>query len=223
MSLEEISAALKPAEVDPLRLVLHADILLGDSTVTDRLTALAKQRVKDFDVRYGKVKLEYYASHAATAKTATAYRKYGSVLLGEDRYDEAVKQFRTALTIDANTDNAYFNMGAAYERSGQLEAALESYTNELKVDPTDDEVPFRQGRVAYKLKRYEQALAYLSVAVRVRDTANTQFYRGLTLEALERFKEAQAAFQDAVEIDHDHRGAREGVARAAAAVMRGGR
>ena len=213
MDLDDVATALKPIKFNPLQLALHANLLLGDSTITDRWMWLVSREVDGFAARYTQTKLEYYAAHAAAAQTGAAYRKYGGELLAENRYAEAIKQFQKALSIDPKTDNAYFNIGAAYEKNGQLEAALENYTNELKVDPNDDDVAYRQGRVLYKLKRYDQALSHLEAAAKQNDTANTEFYRGLTQEALGRLVEAKKAYERALNLNSNHQDARVALTR----------
>jgi tetratricopeptide (TPR) repeat protein len=208
MNLAEMATALSAIGFNPLHLAVHAELLLGDSTITDRWKGLASRRVDGFDAHYRQLKLAHYASYAAAAGSAVAYRKYGNALLSEERYPESIEQFRTALRIDPNTNNAYFNIGAAYEKNGQFEAALENYTNELKVDPTDEDVDYRRGRVSYKLARYEQALKFLQSAARQQDAADIQFYLGRTLEAFGQFTGAKAAYQRALALDGDHAEAR---------------
>jgi len=213
MSLDDIATALKPIEIDPIHLALHADLLLGDSAVARRWKDLASHNVAEFETHFARERLQYYAEHAASTKTAPAYRRYGSILLALDRHIEAIQQFRTALVLDPNTDNAYFNIGSAYEKSGQLEAALENYAAELKVDPSDHDVAYRQGRVLYKLKRYEEALVYLNTAAKRHPTSETEFYRALSLEALNRVSDARKAYEQVLSLNSAHRAARDALAR----------
>lgn len=213
MDLKEVATALQPLAFNPLQLALYTNLLLGDSAISDRWINLASRSVDGFAARYKQTKLDYYGAQAATVKTAEAYRKYGAALINAELYPESIKQLRTALAIDAKTDNAFFNLGAAYEKSGRLEAALENYANELRVDPNDDEVAYRQGRVLYKLKRFNEALVQLEAAAKRRDTANTQYYLGLTLEALGRSSDARSAYSRALGLNHQHSEARAAIVR----------
>ncbi|MBI5395155.1 MAG: tetratricopeptide repeat protein [Verrucomicrobia bacterium] len=214
MSVAEVAASLKPfMPFDPVRLVLHNELMLGDATITDRWTKLVSQQTPDFEKHYGLAKLEYHAGYAQAANTADAHHKYGYQLLRQGRYPEAIGEFKKALALNPKRNNTCFNIGACYERMGQLELAITSYSQERAVDPRDEDVPFRLGRVYYKLKKYAESLLWLDTALTLSDEAQTHLYRGLVFEAMGSLDQARAEFGKAAKMAPQDHEIREALAR----------
>ncbi len=52
-----------------------------------------------------------------------------------NKYQDAIKEYKKALKIDKENTEVLYNLGVAYESANQLEVARETYTLTLKIDP----------------------------------------------------------------------------------------
>ncbi len=214
MSLNEQQSALGPMKSwDPIRLIMHVEELLGESTITSRWIQLAKERYPDYERRYQWAKVASF-KRLASSGSATAHHKLGYQLKLAGDLEQAIKEFQRALEINPSRDNSHFNIAACQEKLGRHEQALQSYKRELTVDPKDDDIPYRLGRVLLRLRRFEEALVHLDQALEKReDYADVQEMRGWALKQLGRKEEAITAFSAALLEDPEQEGARKGLAR----------
>ncbi len=117
MSLSTARKALVPEVAwNPFHLMMHVDELLGDSSITDRWRELIRDEIPHFDRRLRRAESDYYAAYVEVVNTADAHHKYGYRLMRIGRYEDAVREYRTALEIDPLRDNSHFNLGACFER-----------------------------------------------------------------------------------------------------------
>ena len=84
------------------------------------------------------------------------YNFLGQVLVKQNRRDEAIQAYRTALSypLYSTPDVAYYQLGLVLELEGDMPGASEAFTNALKVSPSTVQpalVHLELGRVYYKL------------------------------------------------------------------------
>ncbi|MGH7259741.1 MAG: tetratricopeptide repeat protein [Nitrospiraceae bacterium] len=84
------------------------------------------------------------------------YNFLGQVLVKQNRRDEAIQAYRTALSypLYSTPDVAYYQLGLVLELEGDMPGAGEAFTNALKVSPPTVQpalVHLELGRVYYKL------------------------------------------------------------------------
>jgi Tfp pilus assembly protein PilF len=75
------------------------------------------------------------AAKQAMSRAAQNYYKYGLVLGGEGRCEEAVKAFDQAIGSKPDFAEAYSMKGTCLEKLGQNRAAEEAYRKAVQVDP----------------------------------------------------------------------------------------
>ncbi|MCX7784733.1 MAG: tetratricopeptide repeat protein [candidate division WOR-3 bacterium] len=66
--------------------------------------------------------------------TAQDYIELGQFYILNQRYSEAIKQFKSALKLQPDA-KVYFQLGLAYEASNQIPEAQEMYRKALQLDP----------------------------------------------------------------------------------------
>ena len=64
------------------------------------------------------VAIDDFKSLAESSPTKGNYYNYGVVLLGADKYEESIIQFKKALDLDPNYQNAIYNIAVAYVKWG---------------------------------------------------------------------------------------------------------
>ena len=70
--------------------------------------------------------------------SAEAHNFLGSALSSTGRTQEAMEQFRIALSLRPDYPNARFNLGNALVKSGKLEEAIGEYKKILETNPDDE-------------------------------------------------------------------------------------
>lgn len=201
MDIEDVREAFGEVPLEfPADMARHADLILGDSTITQTWERLAREAVDNYEQQDIRARQLYYQKMTSVTDSADGYHKYAYQLMREKRYHEALEVFRKVLEKDAKHNNTYFNMGACYEYLNSLPEALIYYRKETEVDPDDKDVHYRLGRVYVKMERYQDALEHLQNAVKeLGSSASPQIYNylGRAFEGLGRQEEAESAFAEA--------------------------
>ncbi|MGZ8249445.1 spermine/spermidine synthase domain-containing protein [Methylomagnum sp.] len=203
ISLDELRRPLAAlGGLRPARLVVEAEQRLDDDAyITLAWKKAIEAGQESHEREYAATRLEYWQRLAKLAGTAKAHHKYGFQLLEQQRYDEAIAEFKSALAIDEHFDNAYYNIAAAYEFKKDYAQAVENYSRELAIDPEDHEAVYRIGRDYVELGDYEKGLFYLTAQNRKFDGARGGLYHARALDGLGRRSEAVEQYQKALKND----------------------
>ncbi len=94
----------------------------------------------------------------------TVRRKYwidkfnsGVRKLQAEKFEDAIKDFETAVLIDPEDPNAYKNLGYAFIKIGKDDKAVENYELALKYDSTDTKTMYVLGLEYQRMGNYEKA------------------------------------------------------------------
>ncbi|MBU8909640.1 MAG: tetratricopeptide repeat protein, partial [Desulfobacterales bacterium] len=110
-----------------------------------------------------KNKLYYIAKvnfEKAIALDPLLWRSYGYLGKLHDRngeYDQAVKEYKTALTIKPDAGFIHNNLGVSFYMSGRYKEAVDSFYQALKSKFINNRVYNNLGRVLLKLELYDKA------------------------------------------------------------------
>jgi len=100
-----------------------------------------------------------------------ACNNLGEIKFLQERYEEAIGVFRGCLKLDSKNVFAGNGLGSAYEQMNQLEDAVAAYRNAVawqSANATQDPTPvLNLGRLLLKLDKTEEALTYLTRAVKL--------------------------------------------------------
>lgn len=153
------------------------------------------------------------------------YNNWGSDLVGQGRYEEAVAAFSKAIDIDPNNAKAHYNMPAAYNhlglgltKMGKHEEAVEAFRKAVSMDPKSA-VSNNNLAIAYnnlgldlfKQGDYQKAVVALREANRIkpneaevqRSLAIVYNTLGVALVRGGQYEEAIATLQEAVRLNPD--------------------
>lgn len=137
-------------------------------------------------------------------------------LLGNEQYDEALKQYKDLLAADPESTDAMVHIGEIERHQGKYEDALAISTKALKADPTSLEAGYNVGLLDDVLGRFDDAaqvyqgmvdqLSHANGAYTAEERSNLAiFLNRLGAIYLEQNKTAQAvaAFQKLVDLGGD--------------------
>ena len=150
-----------------------------------------------------------------TSNDADAYYHRGLANNGLSRYEAALNDFDTAISLPPNPkpNDAYIyhHRGLANNGLSRYEAALNDFDTAISLPPNpkpNDVYSYHwRGNVNYMLEQYEAAIADYDAANRFRPNPNAEYshhWCGLANNELERYQEAINNFDEAIRINSDN-------------------
>jgi tetratricopeptide (TPR) repeat protein len=89
---------------------------------------------------------------------AATYNNRGIAYKNLGRYQDAIRDYTRALSIDPDNASAYINRGFAYDELGRYQDAIRDCTRALSIDP-DNAIAYNNRGFAYdELGRYQDAI-----------------------------------------------------------------
>jgi Tfp pilus assembly protein PilF len=177
------------------------DAAPGDARYVELLALIyqAQGRIKHADEAY-------QAALQQKDVSASALVNYSSLLLLQERFDEAIAMAQRALQ---NADYlkpalAHTNIGLAHLKQGHLDRAAERFRTALDYQPTLPEARHNLGLVQARQGAYDDAILSFREAIRVRPSY-TEAYVSLAQVLLEqgRQQEARSAFERVIDLAPD--------------------
>ena len=85
----------------------------------------------------------------------------------QNRFDEAIAQWKEIVRQDPNLAEIYYNLGNAYMHQDNIESATEAFKRALSIDPTLPEAYNKLGIICYKQGDTELAFACWKQALKI--------------------------------------------------------
>jgi len=102
---------------------------------------------------------------AKVPASARAHNNLGLVLADQEKFDEAIVQYRTALEIDPNSEKIHDNLGVVLSRNGQVDEAIIQYRKALEINPNTVSAYSNLGNALNARGQYEEALTLYNKAL----------------------------------------------------------
>ncbi|HXW63185.1 MAG TPA: tetratricopeptide repeat protein [Candidatus Acidoferrales bacterium] len=106
-------------------------------------------------------------------KQAEGHNWYGIALAAVGRLQEAIVQFRIALTIQPDYTSARYNLAKALVKSGRLDEAERDFSDVVAADPNDAEVRNDFGELLLRMGKTEDALDQFNKALAIDPSAKS--------------------------------------------------
>jgi len=122
---------------------------------------------------------------------AKTFYKAGNEFVDNQKYEDAVAQFTSAIGLEPSNSDYYSARANAYEKLNKYTEAYADYEKALVFKPKDADAVISLGRVCNKLNKFEEALALLNRASAL-DRRNALIYpeKIKTLISLGKFDQA---------------------------------
>jgi tetratricopeptide (TPR) repeat protein len=135
-----------------------------------------------------------------TPDDANARFYLGLTQLRVGEFDAAIVQLEKTLQLAPSLQYVHYHLGLAYFQAQRYPEALVQLQRAAQFDPQNATVQFSQGYTLYQLKRLREALPLFERTLQLDPgelALSAQYYRGLTLFALESDTQAREAFEAA--------------------------
>jgi Flp pilus assembly protein TadD len=131
---------------------LWIQVLTRDEPDLDKLSADFRPKVATEDA------IGYEMEIAGTPGDAALHDDAAMLYLELRRYDEAIRHFRTSLTLKPGSAVAHYNLGTALTFARRFDEAAREYQAAIGIDPRYPKAHNNLGNVFLAQKRYDEAV-----------------------------------------------------------------
>jgi len=133
---------------------------------------------------------------------ARQHLNYGFALEKAGRFDEALEQYRIALTFDPNYAQVHHNMANVLMGQSKVDEAVEHYARAARIDPGDVEQHLYYAYALERVGRSEEAAPEYQAAIKLKPRSPKYHYAwAMHLLKRERLDEAAAEFEQVLRLD----------------------
>ena len=137
-------------------------------------------------------------------ESVRAHQLLGDALFTQDLFQQAAREYETAVKIEPRNPPLLFSLGTAYFNHLEFERAAENYQRVLELDPFHAEAHLMQGSCLLRLGRPEEAIPLLRKALELEpELIRGHVPMGRALAALDRTEEAIEHFELGAHTDED--------------------
>jgi len=177
---------------DPATKALYNNLSRELSGVIDGLPANDLNRAAE--------KLESELSYDPSLE-ATGLVQVGRAQAKVNRYDDAVAEYRKALTLKPNDPDAYFNLGYALAHQDQHKAAIVAYRKAIELKPT----AVTYNNLGFSLEhvhQFDEAIAEYQKSLEIQPSYSRARYNLADLLWMRnRFKEAETLYREQIQAE----------------------
>ena len=137
----------------------------------------------------------------------------GDAYFEEERYSEAIIEYKSGQQIEPNRADAHYKMAHTYFK---LEKPIDGFwelRETVRLDPSNHEALIEFSQLAILANEAEEALGHMVALLAVEDDVRAHLVRGQALDSLERFDEANEVYKQAVAVEPENEAALRAVAR----------
>lgn len=161
---------------------------------------------KDTEIERGEITIDeilntYKTITEIEIENAISNFNMGVALFKNKQYEESLKYFKRAVSLNPDFAEAYYNLGLCHEKCGELDDAARSYAKAVEKAPSIGGY-LSLAVVLYTKGNYSKALEVFSKAANSADeTADTYNNLGYALYKMGKISDAIEYYRKAIEID----------------------
>lgn len=137
--------------------------------------------------------------------SASAYFILGVFLQDKGEFDDAIKFYQKAITVDPSLTEAYYNIAVAYQKKGQFDEAITYYQQAIELNPNHEKAYLNLGISLKEKGYYEEATNFFERALQIKpDYAMAYYNLGNIFYFKGQFKEAKHFYEKVISIDPEY-------------------
>lgn len=130
------------------------------------------------------------------------YYNQGIMEYEEEKYEQAIENFKKAIEIDDSVFDYHYNLGLAYIRIEKYDLAIESFKKGLAINSKDADIYLNLGLAFYNTGEFGKAVAAYKKAISNNSNDPDSYSNaGIAYCALKNYKEAIFYFKQAVKME----------------------
>jgi len=115
-------------------------------------------------------------------------------------FDSAIRDLKTATTIDPQNAAAFYNMGIIYKDERKWSDAADAFNSSLRLDPDNPALHYELGNALFEQAKVAEAQAEFDKALKIDPKLYKAHYRlGVVYQAQDKLREADAEYRKAIE------------------------
>jgi len=139
----------------------------------------------------------------------------GESYVDDERFREAIIEYKSALQIDPNHPAAHYSLAHAYLNANKVREGFWELRETVRLDPSNHMARLEFSQLAIIANEKEEALKHSSSVVEADPSnATAHLVKGQALDSLERRDEALESYRKAVEVDPKEKSALSALAKA---------
>jgi tetratricopeptide (TPR) repeat protein len=132
----------------------------------------------------------------------------GKSYVGEEKWDEAIIEYKNVLQIDPNHADAHFQLSQAYLKSEKPREGFWELRETVRLDPKNHDAKLQFAQISIYAGEIEEALKRADeVIAENASRADAHMVRAQALEALKEMDTARETYARAIEVEPENRGA----------------
>ncbi|MBU3822017.1 tetratricopeptide repeat protein [Flavobacteriaceae bacterium XHP0103] len=135
---------------------------------------------------------------------ADSYYNRGNAKFALNDFQGAMEDYNKALEIDPELYDAIYNLGLAKYYLGEYAEAIEEFDKISSAFPTDQKVYTQKALTYMALEQYNEAFKNYASRILLNPDGESFYNRGLALLSVNYYKEAQADFYKAIQLDREN-------------------
>jgi len=135
----------------------------SSSDIKLQVSQLHKHTIADLELIY------YISDKVHTIRHCASTNKLGIVFLKRNLFDDAIKEFRTAIEIDPDFTEAYNNLGYTLLRQQLYEEAIDAFAKGIKKDGNYADLHHNLGCAYLSKDKYGEAIKELTTAIEINE------------------------------------------------------
>ena len=142
-----------------------------------------------------------------------AHNNLGMALKEQDKLDEAMAHFHSAIQIKPNYEPAYNNLGFVLTLQGKTEEGILFYLKALEIKPGNADVRFNLGEALVRMGRVEEAIVEYREALKLKPESPVIHNNlAVALTRAGNYYDAVKEYREALRLQPDHAGAHNNLA-----------
>ncbi|MDC4225643.1 MAG: tetratricopeptide repeat protein [Candidatus Manganitrophus sp.] len=148
------------------------------------------------------------ANQTGINAAVSAHTVRGKIAIGAEKLDDALAEFKSAVTLQPRNPANHFNLALLYVRRNELSEAAEAFDQVITLNPSEEdaylplaEILEKSGREQEAIETYEQLISLGPEPLATRARVGLHLLKGVAFGKQLRYEDARAEFEEVIRLD----------------------